>query len=136
MDCYKGLSEMITLTFETKQFRVQISGKTAWVESNERGCWVFRSQHTLPMADDALRRRNRAGMLARVVKHFATHGGDQGLREALTGVRAEETKTKPMNPAQAPVEAKHSSKIGLPTRLSTISQSDSQSSRSVGCAST
>ena len=110
---------MITLTFETKQFRVQISGKTAWVESSERGCWVFRSQHALPLAADALRRRDRAGMLASVVKHFATHGGDQGLREALAGVCAEDTKTAAMELAQASVEAKHSPKLGLPTRLST-----------------
>jgi hypothetical protein len=134
MDCYEGLSEMITLTFETKQFRVQISGKTAWVESSERGCWVFRSQHTVPIAADALRRRNRAGMLASVVKHFAAHGGDQGLREALTGVRVEDTKTAPMKPAQALVEAKASPKLGLPTRLSTTPQSDSQRSHSFGAS--
>jgi hypothetical protein len=32
---------VITLTFETKQFRVRISGTTAWVESSERGRWIF-----------------------------------------------------------------------------------------------
>jgi hypothetical protein len=57
-------------------------------------------------------------MLASIVKHFATHGGDQRLREALTGVRAKETETAPMRPVQASVQAKCSPKLGLPARLS------------------
>jgi hypothetical protein len=105
---------MITLTFETKQFRVQISGKTAWIETSEMGCWVFRGMHELPITHDALTRRDRVGLLAVAVKHFDIHGADQGLREALTGIRAKTA----IKPAPASVPAKRSPTPGLPTRVS------------------
>jgi hypothetical protein len=110
---------MITLKFETKQFRVQINGKTAWIERSERGRWVFRGQHTIPVDGDGLRRRNGTIMLAAVVRHFAAHGGDQNLREALAGAHTEETEPTPVKPAQASIAATRSPKLGLPAFVST-----------------
>ncbi len=92
---------MISVTFETKRFRVQITGKTVWVESSEGAGWVFRNQHSLPVPPDALHGRSDSSVLRAAVQHYErTHGGDSSLREALTGVRA----AKPIPPVAAPVE--------------------------------
>jgi len=90
---------MISHTFETKRFRVQITGKTVWVESSDGAGWVFRNQHALPLAPEALRGRSESSVLRAAVQHFErTHGGDTSLREALTGVHETKTVT-PVPPA-------------------------------------
>jgi hypothetical protein len=81
---------MITVTFETKRFRVQIIGKSVWIESSEGARWIFRSQHPLPLAFGVLeaRRDRTTAVLRSAVDDFErTHDGDLALREALTGVR-------------------------------------------------
>ena len=86
---------MISLTFETKRFRVQITGKTVWVESSEGAGWIFRNQHSLPVPPEALRGRSDSSVLRAAVQHFErTNGGDSSLREALTGIR----EAKPLPP--------------------------------------
>jgi hypothetical protein len=78
---------MISLIFETKRFRVQITGKTAWVETSKGAGWVFRDQHSLPLSPDSLYGRGLASVLRAAVQHFEhSRHGDQSLREALTGV--------------------------------------------------
>src|SRR4051812_47257807 len=44
----------MNVIFETPRFRVQISGKAAWLESVESGEWVLRGQIAIPVAADAL----------------------------------------------------------------------------------
>jgi hypothetical protein len=81
---------MFALTFETKRYRVQIVGKSAWVECYEDARWIFRTQHPLPLAFGALqaRRDSTTAVLRSAVDHFErTRNGDLTLREALTGVR-------------------------------------------------
>jgi hypothetical protein len=78
---------MISLIFETKRFRVQITGKTASVETSEGAGWIFRNQHSLPLSPDSLYGRGPASVLRAAVQNFEqTRHGDQSLREALTGV--------------------------------------------------
>src|SRR4051812_11524282 len=75
--------------FETPRFRVQITGKSAWLEVKERTGWVFRNQHTLPLAPDALGQAEELSGLRAAIEDFEqTRHGDSRLREALTGVRA------------------------------------------------
>ena len=112
---------MITLTFETQRYRVQIIGKSAWVECNEGARWIFRGQHPLPIALDALQARpdSATSVLRSAVDHFErTRDGDLALREALTGVRSvpapESSKAQPAtevrsNPAKPSINV--SSKI-------------------------
>jgi hypothetical protein len=78
---------MISNTFETTRFRVQITGATVWVESREGANWIFRNQHSLPLNPRALRGRSEASVLRAAVQHFERiHRGDKSLREALTGI--------------------------------------------------
>jgi hypothetical protein len=115
---------MITVTFETKRFRVQIVGKSAWVESSEGTRWIFRNQHSLPLALDALQARHDSAtaVLRSAVEHFErTHDGDLALREALTGVRnvAKLEKSKaPLLPAVRSNPAQPLLRSGLPGRVS------------------
>jgi hypothetical protein len=80
---------MISITFETSRFRVQIVGKSAWVESNDGVRWIFSNQHSLPLAPGVLQMRDDSTTMLRLaVDHFeSTYQGDLALREALTGVR-------------------------------------------------
>ena len=76
----------MTLMFETKRFRVQIVGKSAWVETSEGGRWVFRSQINLPVNLSIARGRNITPVLRAAVEHYErVRNGDQALRAALTG---------------------------------------------------
>jgi hypothetical protein len=95
---------MITVTFETKRFRVQIVGKSAWVECHDGARWIFRNQHSLPLAVAKLQLRydSATAVLRSAVEHFeSTHDGDPALREALTGVRVvakpETSKARPLS---------------------------------------
>ena len=81
----------MTLIFETKKFRVQIVGKSAWVETSEGGGWVFRSQINLPVNLSIARARNGIPVLRAAVEHYErVHNGDQALRAALTGTVVKE----------------------------------------------
>jgi hypothetical protein len=76
----------MTLIFETKKFRVQITGKCAWVEVSEGGRWVFRNQHNLPLSLSIARGRRSISVLRAAVEHYEHfHNGDPALRAALTG---------------------------------------------------
>ncbi|HEY7336000.1 MAG TPA: hypothetical protein VH639_14020 [Bryobacteraceae bacterium] len=76
----------MTQIFETKKFRVQIVGASAWVETSEGYGWVFRSQHVLPVALSAARGKNSIPVLRAALEHYEkVHDGDQALRVALTG---------------------------------------------------
>lgn len=81
---------MITVTFETTRFRVQIVGKNAWVEVCEGSRWIFRGQHFLPVAPQALDGDDSASTVLRsAVNHYEkTRPTDLTLREALTGTCA------------------------------------------------
>ena len=81
----------MTLMFETKKFRVQIVGKSAWVETSEGGGWVFRSQINLPVDLSIARARNGIPVLRAAIEHYErVHNGDQALRAALTGTVVKE----------------------------------------------
>jgi hypothetical protein len=90
---------MTSLIFETKRFRVQVMGKTAWVESREGEGWIFRNQHTLPVALGAWSKAGDDSVLRAAVRHFEQiHKGDSSLRAALTGPGETKGDTV-MNPA-------------------------------------
>lgn len=119
---------MITVTFETKRFRIQIIGKSAWVESSEGARWIFRSQHPLPLAFGALQARHDSttAALRAAVDHFErTHRGDLVLREALTGIRnvanPEISKVRPL-PAVRSNPAKPFPRSGLTSRVASKPQ--------------
>jgi hypothetical protein len=119
---------MITLTFETKRYRVQIIGKSAWVECYEGARWIFRSQHPLPLAFGALqaRRDPTTAVLRSAVDHFErTRNGDLALREALTGARnvatPEVSKVQPI-PAVRSNPSKPVRRSGLPRGVSSKRQ--------------
>jgi hypothetical protein len=119
---------MITVTFETKRFRIQIIGKSAWVESSEGARWIFRSQHPLPLAFGALQARHDSttAALRAAVDHFErTRRGDLALREALTGVRnvatPEISKVRPL-PAVRSNPAKPLPRSGLTSRVASKPQ--------------
>jgi hypothetical protein len=81
----------MTLIFETKKFRVQVVGKSAWVETSERGRWVFRSQINLPVNLSIARQGNGIPVLRAAVQHYErVRNGDQALRAALTGTVVKE----------------------------------------------
>jgi hypothetical protein len=107
---------MITVTFETQLFRVQIVGKSAWVESSEGTRWIFRTQHCLPIATSALQAGadRPTAILRSAVDHFEkTRKGDLALREALTGVRS----VVATPPAVRPTPNRPALKLGLPTKV-------------------
>jgi hypothetical protein len=81
----------MTLIFETKKFRVQVVGKSAWVETSEGGRWVFRSQINLPVNLSIARQGNGIPVLRAALEHYErVHKGDQALRAALIGTVAKE----------------------------------------------
>jgi hypothetical protein len=106
--------------FETPRFRVQITGKSAWLEVKERTGWVFRNQHTLPVAPDALGQGEELSGLRAAIEDFEqTRHGDSRLREALTGVRP--ARAESPKPAIAPHKGsapKPAGKPGAPGRTS------------------
>ena len=112
---------MITAIFETTQFRVQIVGKSAWVESSEGAGWILRNQYSLPLALDTLQAQNdpTTAALRLAVEHFErTRNGNQALRTALTLVRnaAKPSITEARSlPAQ---RSKRTLRSGLPRRVS------------------
>jgi hypothetical protein len=76
----------MTLIFETKKFRVQVVGKSAWVETSEGGGWVFRSQINLPVDLSIARARNGIPVLRAALEHYErVRNGDQALRAAISG---------------------------------------------------
>jgi len=115
---------MITTTFETKLFRVQIVGKSAWVESSEGSRWIFRTQYGLPIEISALERGadRPTALLRSAVDHFErTRNGDTTLRDALTSrrVAADPKISTPPKPATAPAcSNQQPPKAGLPTKVS------------------
>jgi len=79
----------MTLTFETLCFRVQITGRAAWVETRDGAAWTLRKQHALPMAEAALDGSSPMSVLKAAVLHFEkTHSGNTSLRDELTANRA------------------------------------------------
>ena len=75
---------MISLIFETRQFRVQIRDHMAFVESREGKGWSFRNQYNLPIPADSLHGRGEIAVLAAAVRNYERkRGGDPSLREAL-----------------------------------------------------
>jgi hypothetical protein len=115
---------MITVTFETTRFRVQIVGKNAWVEVCEGSRWIFRSQHFLPVTPRALDGDDSATTVLRsAVNHYEkTRDADLTLREALTGTHAV-AKPKVSMPRATPTQ-RFSNQVRplgssrLPTRVS------------------
>jgi hypothetical protein len=93
----------MTLIFETKKFRVQIVGKSAWVETSESYRWVFRSQINLPVNLSVARAPNGLAVLRAALKHYElVRNGDQALRAALTGTVVKETQAVSPSTAAAP----------------------------------
>jgi hypothetical protein len=93
----------MTLIFETKKFRVQIVGKSAWVETSEGCRWVFRSQINLPVNLSTAPAPNGSAVLRSAVKHYErVRNGDQALRAALTGTVVKETQAVSLSAAEAP----------------------------------
>jgi hypothetical protein len=93
----------MTLIFETKKFRVQITGKCAWVEVSEGGRWVFRNQHNLPLSLSIARGKNSIAVLRAAVEHYErVHDGDPALRAAITGSVVPHTPAAPVSPAGKP----------------------------------
>jgi hypothetical protein len=93
----------MTLIFETKKFRVQIVGKSAWVETSEGCRWVFRSQINLPVNLSTAPAPNGSAVLRSAVKHYErVRNGDQALRAALTGTVVKETQAVSPTTAEAP----------------------------------
>jgi hypothetical protein len=77
---------MMSVVFETPRFRVQIAGKTAWVENRESAGWILRAQHAIPISGESLAGADHANLLNRAVLDFEdTRPGDTALRSALTG---------------------------------------------------
>ena len=108
---------MMTTTFETKKFRVQISGKSAWVETKEGEGWIFRNQHTLPMHAEALQSRNATLLRSALQQYELAHPGDTTMREAITGIRA--TPTPAVRLPQVPrVQALPVRRVGMMARIS------------------
>jgi hypothetical protein len=93
----------MTLIFETKKFRVQVVGKSAWVETSEGGGWVFRSQINLPVDLSIARARNGIPVLRAALEHYErVRKGDQALRAAITGTAVKEKQAVSRVTAQAP----------------------------------
>lgn len=93
----------MTLIFETKKFRVQVVGKSAWVETSEGCRWVFRSQINLPVNLSIARARTGISVLRAAVEHYErVHNGDQALRAALTGTVVKERQAASPTTAEAP----------------------------------
>lgn len=113
---------MITVTFETTRFRVQIVGKNAWVEVCEGSRWILQSQHFLPVIPRALDGDDSATTVLRsAVNHYEeTRDADLTLREALTGTRAVAKPKVSMPRATLPVsnQVKPLGTSHLPTRVS------------------
>jgi hypothetical protein len=76
---------MNSVVFETKRFRIHITGKAAWVETKDGTNWVFCNQHALPVSGDC----GDSEILAAAVKDYEDTHGDQSLRAALTGAHPE-----------------------------------------------
>jgi hypothetical protein len=92
----------MNVIFETPRFRVQISGKAAWLESVESGEWVLRGQIAIPVAADALSGDANPSLLRDAVLDFEqVRPGDTRLRAALTGHR-EAVQTPPRAIAPPP----------------------------------
>ena len=82
----RHFADVISLTFETRRFRVRVQDCIAYLETSERNAWIFRDQYTLPISPTALDSRREFAKLTTAVRCFERHhGGDQSLREALTG---------------------------------------------------
>ena len=82
----EALRNVISLTLETRRFRVRVQDCIAYLETSERHAWIFRDQYTLPISPTALDGRHEFAKLTTAVRCFERHhGGDQSLREALTG---------------------------------------------------
>ncbi|HEY6341776.1 MAG TPA: hypothetical protein VIY49_09810 [Bryobacteraceae bacterium] len=93
----------MTLIFETKKFRVQVVGKSAWVETSEGGGWVFRSQINLPVDLSMARARNGVPVLRAAVEHYErVRSGDQALRAALMGTVVKQKQGVSPSTAEAP----------------------------------
>jgi hypothetical protein len=75
---------MISLIFETRQFRVQIRDNMAFVESRDGKGWSFRNQYQLPIPVDSLHGRGEIAVLAAAVRNYERkRHGDRSLRDAL-----------------------------------------------------
>jgi len=72
---------MASVIFETDLFRIQILGRTAWVEARDGQNWVLKNQHALPISTQSL---EEPSPLRSAVEDFerAKHG-DTSLRNAL-----------------------------------------------------
>ena len=82
----------MSVIFETPRFRVDISGKVAWLESMESGHWVLRGQVTIPVSGEALGAHAHPSLLRDVVVEFEqVQAGNTNLRAALTGYRGATT---------------------------------------------
>ncbi len=76
---------MICQMFETRQFRVQIRDRMAFVETRDGSGWTFRNQYNLPIPGDSLHGRGELAILVAAVRNFERkRRGDSSLRDALT----------------------------------------------------
>lgn len=92
---------MTSAIFETERFRVQITGKTAWVETRHGSDWIFCHQHPLPVSGSC---DDSSGLKAAVDHYEETRKGDTSLRAALTGLRTHE-RTVPASAAKPAIVA-------------------------------
>jgi hypothetical protein len=76
----------MTAAFEAPQFRVQITHKTAWVETRESTGWVLRAQYTIPVSAELIMDSEHLSTLKAAMLDFeAARPGDTSLRTALNG---------------------------------------------------
>ena len=69
-------------SFQTRHFRVQITGRNVWVDTKEGEEWLLRSHHTLPLPAELLSDSTR--FLAQALAE-AEPSSEARLRQMLTG---------------------------------------------------
>jgi hypothetical protein len=105
---------MISLTVETKRYRVQVSENTVWVESRSDARWTFRAQHSVPIPPKVLATSREACLVRAALRHYeACNKGDQSLRYALTGIRAAAKSPSDALPGGPPESQKEMGRAGL-----------------------
>jgi len=92
---------MGSFTFESELFKIQILGKTAWVEVREGQSWVLKNQYALPLSSQAL---EESPVLHAAVEYFERTRPDQSVHSLLTLQKPVQRIEKPVvRPAPTPV---------------------------------
>jgi len=101
---------MTSAVFETKRFRVHITGKAAWVEAKDGSHFVFCNWHALPVSGDC----SDSEALKSAVIEYEEARGDNSLRIALTGIGHLSAKPPIKQPAKP-------QRVGSPIRAKKVS---------------